>query len=154
MGFQGTRWGRVAIIAFACWCIATSFVCFQKPDFLNVSYFCIDSLTQYLFHIANPRHSGCVPATRPTANQIIISKNPRVGTACHHVQSRQNSIREILVCIRATIEGRHDDRVSTGTDLPRIDCTDVRTEETGSSIDNLTLVTQVPLSREKWVVRR
>lgn len=37
MGFRDTQWGRLAIIMFAIWCVCTCFVCFQKPDFLNLT---------------------------------------------------------------------------------------------------------------------
>lgn len=37
MGFRDTQWGRLAIIMFAIWCLCTCFVCFQKPDFLNLT---------------------------------------------------------------------------------------------------------------------
>lgn len=37
IGMKNTRWGRLTIILFGLWTIATSLVCFQKPDFLNVS---------------------------------------------------------------------------------------------------------------------
>ena len=38
MGFRDTQWGRLAIIMFAIWCLSTCFVCFQKADFLYVSF--------------------------------------------------------------------------------------------------------------------
>jgi len=31
------RWARVGIMAFGFWAISTSFVCFEKPDFLNLT---------------------------------------------------------------------------------------------------------------------
>jgi hypothetical protein len=34
---KDTKWGKAAIYMFGIWTIATSFVCFEKPDFLNVS---------------------------------------------------------------------------------------------------------------------
>jgi len=34
---KDTRWGRAAIILVGIWTLYTSLVCFQKPDFLNVS---------------------------------------------------------------------------------------------------------------------
>ena len=37
LGMRDTKWGRLTIILFGFWTIATSFTCFQKPDFLNVS---------------------------------------------------------------------------------------------------------------------
>jgi len=37
MGLRDTQWGRLAIIMFALWCLCTCFVCFQKPDFLNLT---------------------------------------------------------------------------------------------------------------------
>lgn len=43
MGLKNTRWGRLTIILFGVWAVLTSVVCFEKPDFLNVSYF-------YFFH--------------------------------------------------------------------------------------------------------
>ena len=37
MGLSNTRWARVTIIMFGLWTICTSLVCFQKPDFLNLT---------------------------------------------------------------------------------------------------------------------
>jgi len=37
IGLKDTRWARLSIILFGLWTICTSLVCFQKPDFLNVS---------------------------------------------------------------------------------------------------------------------
>ena len=37
MGLRDTQWGRLAIIMFSIWCLSTCFVCFQKPDFLNLT---------------------------------------------------------------------------------------------------------------------
>ena len=39
VGMKDTRWARVTIIMFFIWTMCTSIVCFQKADFLNVSYF-------------------------------------------------------------------------------------------------------------------
>ena len=39
LGMRDTKWGRLTILLFGFWTIATSFVCFQKADFLNVSSF-------------------------------------------------------------------------------------------------------------------
>ena len=41
VGMKDTRWARVTIIMFGIWTMCTSIVCFQKADFLNVSYFSI-----------------------------------------------------------------------------------------------------------------
>jgi hypothetical protein len=37
MGLRNTQWGKATIYMFGMWTIGTSFVCFEKPDFLNVS---------------------------------------------------------------------------------------------------------------------
>ena len=37
MGLKDTRWGRATIILFVIWTLCTSWICFEKPDFLNVS---------------------------------------------------------------------------------------------------------------------
>jgi|DEB0MinimDraft_12_1074336.scaffolds.fasta_scaffold54845_2 hypothetical protein len=37
IGMQNTRWARLTIILFGLWTMATSFVCFEKPDFLNLT---------------------------------------------------------------------------------------------------------------------
>mmetsp|Transcript_20856 Transcript_20856/g.32190 ORF Transcript_20856/g.32190 Transcript_20856/m.32190 type:complete len:98 (+) Transcript_20856:1561-1854(+) len=37
LGIRETRWGRAAILGFALWTIMTCFVCFQKPDFMNLT---------------------------------------------------------------------------------------------------------------------
>ena len=57
MGFRDTQWGRLAIIMFSIWCLATCFVCFQKADFLNVSTSCksFETLVDYLFLIMSYR---------------------------------------------------------------------------------------------------
>lgn len=34
---KDTKWGKAAIYMFGIWTIATSFVCFEKPDFLNLT---------------------------------------------------------------------------------------------------------------------
>ena len=39
VGLRDTKWGKAAIYMFGLWTIGTSFVCFEKPDFLNVSFF-------------------------------------------------------------------------------------------------------------------
>ena len=38
---RDTPWAKAAIYMFGLWTIATSFVCFEKPDFLNVSFIII-----------------------------------------------------------------------------------------------------------------
>jgi len=37
MGLRETPWGKASIIMYAIWTMVTSFICFEKPDFLNVS---------------------------------------------------------------------------------------------------------------------
>jgi hypothetical protein len=37
IGLRNTQWGKATIYMFGLWTIGTSFVCFEKPDFLNVS---------------------------------------------------------------------------------------------------------------------
>ena len=37
IGLRNTEWGKATIYMFGFWTIGTSFVCFEKPDFLNVS---------------------------------------------------------------------------------------------------------------------
>jgi hypothetical protein len=37
MGLRNTQWGKATIYMFGLWTIGSSFVCFEKPDFLNVS---------------------------------------------------------------------------------------------------------------------
>lgn len=34
---KDSKWGKAAIYMFGFWTIATSFVCFEKPDFLNLT---------------------------------------------------------------------------------------------------------------------
>lgn len=36
-GWKDTRWGRCAIFMFGLWTILTSFACFEKVDFLNLT---------------------------------------------------------------------------------------------------------------------
>ena len=36
---KDTKWAKAAIYMFGLWTIVTCFVCFEKPDFLNVSAF-------------------------------------------------------------------------------------------------------------------
>ena len=37
VGMRHTRWARLTIILFGLWTLGTSFLCFQKPDFLNLT---------------------------------------------------------------------------------------------------------------------
>lgn len=37
LGMKNTRWGRLTIILFGLWAMFTAFVCFEKPDFLNLT---------------------------------------------------------------------------------------------------------------------
>ena len=37
MGLRNTQWGKTSIYMFGLWTIMTSFICFEKADFLNVS---------------------------------------------------------------------------------------------------------------------
>ena len=39
MGLKNTRWARLTIILFGLYAVLTCIVCFEKPDFLNVSIF-------------------------------------------------------------------------------------------------------------------
>ena len=43
LGLRDTKWGRAAIILFGLWASITCIVCFEKADFLNVSFLLIDS---------------------------------------------------------------------------------------------------------------
>jgi len=38
LGLKNTKWARVAIIFYAFWAFLTCFVCFEKPDFLNLTF--------------------------------------------------------------------------------------------------------------------
>jgi hypothetical protein len=37
VGMRYTRWARLTIILFSLWTLGTSFLCFQKTDFLNLT---------------------------------------------------------------------------------------------------------------------
>ena len=37
LGFRETRWGRLAIMLFGVWSIFTCLVCFEKPDYINLT---------------------------------------------------------------------------------------------------------------------
>jgi len=37
LGMRDTKWGQLAIFLFGIWTIATSIVCFEKADFLNLT---------------------------------------------------------------------------------------------------------------------
>jgi hypothetical protein len=39
MGMKETKWGAIALYMFLLWALLTCLVCFEKPDFLNVSFF-------------------------------------------------------------------------------------------------------------------
>ena len=41
MGMRDTRWGRVCILMFGFWTLLTSMICFEKPDFLNLTMSCL-----------------------------------------------------------------------------------------------------------------
>lgn len=66
VGLRNTQWGKATIYMFGLWTIMTSFICFEKPDFLNVS----SQLLNYF--LAYYRNDGTVHAFRSTANKIII----------------------------------------------------------------------------------
>jgi len=37
IGLKNTKWGKLSIYMFGLWSLMTSFVCFQKADFLNLT---------------------------------------------------------------------------------------------------------------------
>jgi len=37
MGLRNTQWGKASIYMFGLWTIMTSFICFEKADFLNLT---------------------------------------------------------------------------------------------------------------------
>jgi len=51
MGFKNTRWARLVIIMFGIFAIGTSFICFQKADFLNLTLAICG-----LFILLDPQH--------------------------------------------------------------------------------------------------
>lgn len=69
MGLRNTEWGKATIYMFGLWTIGTSFVCFEKPDFLNVSKL---SLTH--FGVANNWSIGSIHFARSPVNKIIVLK--------------------------------------------------------------------------------
>lgn len=38
VGMKDTRWGRAAIFMFGFWALSTTYVMFERPDCINVSY--------------------------------------------------------------------------------------------------------------------
>ena len=68
---RDTPWAKAAIYMFGLWTIATSFVCFEKPDFLNVSFITI--LNQ--FCVADYWNHGSFLVLGPLASEIIISSS-------------------------------------------------------------------------------
>jgi len=51
MGMKDTRWARLTIIMFGIYAIGTSFICFQKADFLNLTLAICG-----LFILLDPQH--------------------------------------------------------------------------------------------------
>ena len=37
LGMHNTRWGRAAILMFGLWAVLTTYVCFERADFLNLT---------------------------------------------------------------------------------------------------------------------
>lgn len=51
MGMKDTRWARLTIIMYGIFALGTSFICFQKPDFLNLTLAICG-----LFILLDPQH--------------------------------------------------------------------------------------------------
>ena len=60
-GWKDTRWGRLTIYMFGVWTILTSFCCFEKVDFLNVSAENFIDLIYAFGYTADGWHHGPVP---------------------------------------------------------------------------------------------
>lgn len=60
-GWKDTRWGRLTIYMFGVWTILTSFCCFEKVDFLNVSAENFIDLIYVFGYTADGWHHGPVP---------------------------------------------------------------------------------------------
>ena len=67
IGMRNAQWGKATIYMFGLWTIGTSFVCFEKPDFLNVS-----QPLNVSFFIANHWYNGTVYVIRPSIDKIIV----------------------------------------------------------------------------------
>lgn len=86
MGLRDTQWGRLAIIMFSLWCLCTCFVCFQKPDFLNVSVylpFPIVTNNFILMIIVDARSCGPIPASGSSEHKAIIPSTTDICNACY-----------------------------------------------------------------------
>ena len=51
MGMKNTKWARLTIMMFGVYALGTSFICFQKPDFLNLTLALCG-----LFMLLDPQH--------------------------------------------------------------------------------------------------
>lgn len=96
-GWKDTRWGRLSIWMFGLWTILTSFCCFEKVDFVNVSTIWIKFVMFYFFSIvANRWYHGAVFTAWPTTNKTFIFALIDIFSAYYFDLRRRLDLRKIL----------------------------------------------------------
>jgi hypothetical protein len=78
MGLKNTRWARLTIILFGLYAVLTCIVCFEKPDFLNVSIF---SFCFHSFYTVNDQHNGTSSFLGSTINEAKLFEVAHMGTS-------------------------------------------------------------------------
>jgi hypothetical protein len=86
---KDTKWAKAAIYMFGFWTIVTCFVCFEKPDFLNVSALVLtdisikkDNFNNLNFKIiVNNWNHGSLLIFGSSINKTILSKTPHTDNA-------------------------------------------------------------------------
>ena len=80
MGLKNTRWARLTIIMFGVWAVLTSVVCFEKPDFLNVSTHLLIFYQKFVFLVDNC-DNGFASVFRPLINEVKLFETADLGTS-------------------------------------------------------------------------